>query len=228
MTAELVTRLINARDALKSVSPSNEARRAARDAMADAANALSKADQIIAMQSQGEEGGSSRDHALSAGSALDGWRPIETAPKDGSEVLLWIVHTGSDFNPEPFERLSVGYWERANTTPGFEHPARWERKWIGEPTHWQTMPQPPSPEASDHRSRDAIPPSDRREVEVLREALKALRAVMMLRDRGFTKAVAKELGLEVQAAMSNTWIEIPYARARQALSQADAIAREQG
>lgn len=163
MTAELVTRLINARDALKSVSPSNEARRAARDAMADAANALSKADQIIAMQSQGRE-------------------PV------GFYCPTYLSRR------KEYERNGMVIYDRplgTSTSPLYAQP-------------------------------------DRREVEVLREALKALRAVMMLRDRGFTKAVAKELGLEVQAAMSNTWIEIPYARARQALSQADAIAREQG
>ena len=36
----LIERLISARDRLKAVSPSNEDRREARDAMADAANAL--------------------------------------------------------------------------------------------------------------------------------------------------------------------------------------------
>lgn len=74
---------------------------------------------------------------------MSAWEPIETAPKDGSEIGLWIVHRGNDYSPDPFQRFSVGYWCEANRTPGFERPAGWEASWIGEPTHWQPLPPPP-------------------------------------------------------------------------------------
>jgi hypothetical protein len=58
------------------------------------------------------------------------WRSIETAPLDGTEVLL-IATVGSMLAPNP-ERI-VG---------------RWERGWWGESplshvTHWMPLPEPP-------------------------------------------------------------------------------------
>lgn len=59
------------------------------------------------------------------------WRPIETAPKDGSLVLLFSVTEGQD----------VGHWE-VTYAEGFE----WmdaQGYSISGVTHW--MPLPPSP-----------------------------------------------------------------------------------
>lgn len=58
------------------------------------------------------------------------WHPIETAPKDGRDVLL--------FTPSPFNGITIGSWG----------------KWIGgwgdqdgdmypDPTHWMPLPEPP-------------------------------------------------------------------------------------
>jgi hypothetical protein len=63
------------------------------------------------------------------------WRPIETAPRDGTEVLLyttafngeWIVVQGAYFSSP--KQIDDG-WE---TAFGFH----------GEPTHWQPLPPPP-------------------------------------------------------------------------------------
>lgn len=64
----------------------------------------------------------------------NGWRPIETAPKDGRNVLLVIPNSGIPF---------VGYWNRR---------LGWRVTWDGTlidgnlyeaPTHWQGIPLPP-------------------------------------------------------------------------------------
>lgn len=58
-----------------------------------------------------------------------GWRPIETAPKDGTDVLLWAPHwkaaaTGWTFGGDPWQ----GCRKDTVTKP---------------PTHWQPLPSPP-------------------------------------------------------------------------------------
>jgi hypothetical protein len=68
-----------------------------------------------------------------------GWQPIETAPKDGSDVFLWGYLEDS-----PFSRPHIGSDER--------YEAYWESDgwrsvhfegWIVEPMFW--FPTPPSP-----------------------------------------------------------------------------------
>ena len=61
------------------------------------------------------------------------WQPIETAPRDGSEILLW---------DKEFEACAVGYF--------FEPFAQWVA-FPGcteevNPTHWMPLPQPPEEE----------------------------------------------------------------------------------
>lgn len=56
------------------------------------------------------------------------WRPIETAPKDGSDILV--------FHPESREQFVV-FWQ--------------ERRWYfspngalkDDPSHWMPLPEPP-------------------------------------------------------------------------------------
>jgi len=60
------------------------------------------------------------------------WRPIETAPKDGSEVLVICS------NNEQF----VGY--RYNDAPYFCYAVNRDRgRFFCEPTHWMPLPSPP-------------------------------------------------------------------------------------
>ena len=74
---------------------------------------------------------------------VDGWLPIETAPKDGSKVLLW---TDSTLDPywcdcvgrrevEHFQTVQTAWW---NLDDG------WEKELVGQPTHWMPLPPPPS------------------------------------------------------------------------------------
>ena len=71
---------------------------------------------------------------------MSDWRPIETAPMDGTEILLAVGQRA----------IEIGHW-----IPGI--PSEWDRRimrwnlgreghwstWNGEPTHW--MPLPVSP-----------------------------------------------------------------------------------
>jgi len=88
----------------------------------------------------------------------DGWRPIETAPKDGTCVLLGEYvynNTWAGFLPEPYDDDEdewktyfyqfVGGWVendydkpcwRAAEYHAFGH----------NPTHWMPLPAPPEPE----------------------------------------------------------------------------------
>ena len=59
----------------------------------------------------------------------DGWMPIESAPKDGSEILL-VSRKG---------RIANGCWMTANDKVG-----AWMWPYVlQEPTHWMPLPQPP-------------------------------------------------------------------------------------
>lgn len=71
---------------------------------------------------------------------MNNWKPIETAPKDGREILLWL--------PAPYSRVEKAHW--------FEIWGNWqscdfieptdEYCGIGSelPTHWQPLPEPPT------------------------------------------------------------------------------------
>jgi hypothetical protein len=75
------------------------------------------------------------------------WRTIDSAPKDGTEVLGWIVYDGRlAYSPDPFQRASIMYWDAGCFNPGWEREPGWHKEWIGEPTHWQPLPPPPEQE----------------------------------------------------------------------------------
>lgn len=62
--------------------------------------------------------------ALAQGNA---WRPIETAPKDGTRVMLWAAE-----------------WEGANSGCMFGTGwGQYDHIWKHQPTHWQPLPAAP-------------------------------------------------------------------------------------
>jgi hypothetical protein len=80
------------------------------------------------------------------------WQPIESAPKDGTEVLLFtdsarMPRTDARFyrtlGIDHFTAIQIGYWEDATDAPLGRHVAGWAKLKIGEPTHWQPLPDPP-------------------------------------------------------------------------------------
>jgi hypothetical protein len=70
----------------------------------------------------------------------DGWRPIETAPKDGTEVWLFGTSESSPFSRPHIgcEDREVAYWHAG----GWK--SAWCDGWVVEPSHWQPLPAPPS------------------------------------------------------------------------------------
>jgi hypothetical protein len=66
----------------------------------------------------------SEAHDQCAVCANNGWRPIDTAPKDGTNILL---HNGT--------LAGVGCCELP-----YDH---WMGTWVHHPTHWQPLPKPP-------------------------------------------------------------------------------------
>jgi hypothetical protein len=72
--------------------------------------------------------------AAKLGGAEMEWQPIETAPRDGTSVLLYL----------PGTRIRVGCWrDRGSDGPGWGNPTEsGERSAIlGSPTHWMPLPK---------------------------------------------------------------------------------------
>lgn len=69
--------------------------------------------------------------------AMDQWRPIKTAPKDGTEILIgWFELRGQD-------SMTVARWHGSKK--------RWMATWTlltdhlaFQPTHWMPRPKPPT------------------------------------------------------------------------------------
>lgn len=81
--------------------------------------------------------------------ALDGreagWLPIESAPRDGTKVDLWITPpsgqlTGGGYGREPDCWFSNGKWWRHDEAYGDDDGCRKVRN----ATHWRSLPAPPA------------------------------------------------------------------------------------
>ena len=88
---------------------------------------------------------------------VPGWRPIDTAPMDGTDILL----AGNSIHS--LSRVTVGHWAQDDECrtqvgdcggecrcPEYEY---WAPSWISwdggftteyPPTHWQPLPDPPT------------------------------------------------------------------------------------
>jgi len=69
------------------------------------------------------------------------WSPIESAPKDGRKVVLWIVMPDDDpyvvsvCEGRGWSEADIGWWDDTRQ--------RWDATIGGTPTHWQPLPEPP-------------------------------------------------------------------------------------
>jgi hypothetical protein len=78
------------------------------------------------------------------------WQPIETAPKDGTEILAYekCDYLYSNDEIEPFERIKIVRW---NEVMQWDNPED-EYDWMTgssfdeqiNPTHWMPLPKPPT------------------------------------------------------------------------------------
>lgn len=74
------------------------------------------------------------------------WQPIETAPKDGTWVLLCNGATDEDREDDDFGKILrsrpvTAFWDKGDWV--FSH---WDGAWrscYSCPTHWMPLPQPP-------------------------------------------------------------------------------------
>lgn len=80
------------------------------------------------------------------------WQPIETAPKDGTSVDLWVAKLDGDGKVYEHERIPDALWDvRKLTWCVFDAPdgtfGNWpvvsEGKRSTRATHWMPLPEPP-------------------------------------------------------------------------------------
>lgn len=77
------------------------------------------------------------------------WQPIETAPRDGTEVILGSLAQTYKGAPVP-PRVTIGYWTQ-DDEPEYEYCDPYWMSWDGgftkenPPTHWMPLPPPPEP-----------------------------------------------------------------------------------
>ena len=74
------------------------------------------------------------DAKLTRDRSLDvlGWQPIETAPKDGTQILLWERQSRGPF---------MGWWH--DGWPSLESYWTDEAETEPDPTHWMELPERP-------------------------------------------------------------------------------------
>lgn len=77
----------------------------------------------------------------------NGWMPIESAPKDGSEILVCVTY---NLSSDEWETMTWVDWE----APPHIWPVYRSRIDIPfPPTHWQPLPKPPvETQPNDHTS----------------------------------------------------------------------------
>ena len=71
------------------------------------------------------------------------WQPIESAPQDGTQVILWTSTDNADdalyvrdlLDGEHVNEVQIGYFN--------EDEDEWSTTYIGKPTHWMPLPPPP-------------------------------------------------------------------------------------
>lgn len=88
-----------------------------------------------------------RKHAKAAIDAMQGWRPISEAPKDGSTMLLFqdgVIETGEWYvgtYPDEFILRPDGAYDKQ---PGIKREGYWNCNECQMPTHFLPLPQPPT------------------------------------------------------------------------------------
>lgn len=78
------------------------------------------------------------------------WAPIETVPKDGTVVDLWVISWSADHDAFEGNRVTQCYWEhmpprwrRCHETNGEAYLLEMKMPWNVKPTHWMPIPGAP-------------------------------------------------------------------------------------
>ena len=74
--------------------------------------------------------------------APQGWQPIESAPKDGTDIILWLPWIG---------RVRTGRWTMHKRWSA-DFGVAYRLPLLGEPTHWMPLPAPPVAQAAQGES----------------------------------------------------------------------------
>lgn len=72
------------------------------------------------------------------------WQPIETAPKDGAVVDLWVVWPAIEGEPADAKRMADAFWDAEE---GDWHSRGFTLgQYLAKPyaTHWMPLPEPPT------------------------------------------------------------------------------------
>lgn len=75
-----------------------------------------------------------------------GWNPIETAPKDGTEVDLWFPYAKGGYRVTDAKWMEMDFGRSSGPFYAWRHEwnPEFEREPLsGEPTHWMPPPEPP-------------------------------------------------------------------------------------
>lgn len=104
---------------------------------------------------------------------MSNWKPIETAPKDGTEVLLyWPLEGLGDLH----SKIKIGSWH--SDAWGWQD--RFCRSYTDAPTHWQPLPDPPKP----RKPRDLVDAEpSRRLIKPKRDDTTPLPEYLLRKDR---------------------------------------------
>lgn len=84
-------------------------------------------------------------------SVREAWQPIETAPKDGTEILAWCVHPNAEYEGTIAEKSE---WQGPVVAHWIDHNGggwTWHGM-LGRFTHWQPLPTPPAALSTDPTS----------------------------------------------------------------------------
>lgn len=83
---------------------------------------------------------------------MDDWQPIDSAPKDGTSVLIyWPNYNYDGFDQRPQSVMAIGRWkenDRLENSPGyFSDTTEWDDYGLAQPeyapSHWMPLPEPP-------------------------------------------------------------------------------------
>jgi hypothetical protein len=82
------------------------------------------------------------------------WQPIETAPKDGTRVFLWLPHIEATQHERRIETFWMGYYWANEYGNGnaYNAVARLKNGYLTtayesiQPSHWMPVPEPASSE----------------------------------------------------------------------------------